>query len=190
VTPFEELETGGVVLLSTDTLPGLHSLASHPDAAEALRRCKGSPVGRPFLLLFADLESVLRHGAPRSERQLAELRLAWPGPLTALLVPKAETPPSWIHEGRSMAARVPAHPELRAVLARLGAPLFSTSVNRAGETPATSMAEARRRFPSLAVLLDAGSEGPAEASTLVDLTCDPARVLREGAAPWPPQGAA
>lgn len=190
MSALQVLRDGGVVLLATDTLPGLHALATHPDAAEALRRTKDSPPGRPFLLLFDELDSVLRYGEPGSRSHLAELRRAWPGTLTALLNPTPMAPESWTLDGDSLAARVPAREELRALIADLGAPLFSTSANRAGEDPARTLVEAAARFQDLPVLFkdEAGADGAA--STLVDLTGREPLLLREGSAPWPPVGSA
>ncbi len=186
----EVLRKGGVVLLATDTLPGLHALATHPGAAEALRASKDSPPGRPFLLLFHDLESVLRYGEPGSTSHLGALRRAWPGPLTALLNPTPMTPDAWTLDGDSLAARVPARQDLRDLIAELGSPLFSTSANRAGEEPARTLDEAAARFQDLPVLLRDDPEAGGSASTLVDLTGRQALVLREGSAPWPPTRAA
>jgi L-threonylcarbamoyladenylate synthase len=190
VSGLEVLRRGGVVLLATDTLPGLHALATHPGAAEALRSCKQSPPDRPFLLLFSSLDEVLRYGEPGSTRHLAALRRAWPGPVTALLNPTPLTPDSWTLDGDSLAARVPAREELRALIEELDAPLFSTSANHAGEEPARSMDEAASRFPEIPLLLSGEDGVEVEASTLVDLTGEEALVLRQGTAVWPPSGAA
>ncbi len=181
----ETLRAGKVVLLDTDTLPGLHALASGKGATRKLRDLKGSPQGRPFLLLFACLEDVLRYAHPPQEDRLALLRRAWPGPLTALLGPSERALPEWVAKEGSIAARVPACAPLRSLLAELGAPLFSTSANRAGESPATSLQEASARFPQLAAF-SLGDASPGVASTLVDLRGETVEILRRGHAPWPP----
>ncbi len=181
----ETLRAGKVVLLDTDTLPGLHALATLPGAAQSLRELKGSVDRRPFLLLFPSLEAVLRHAARPKEEFLDLLRRTWPGALTVLLSPKESAPPQWIAEGGSIAARVPACAPLRALLEELDAPLFSTSANRAGEAPAESLEEAQRRFPQLASFA-LGEVSPGVASTLVDLRGEHPELLRSGYLAWPP----
>lgn len=181
--PVSELRAGNIVILDTDTLPGLHGLAALPSTAQKLTETKGAAEGRPYLLLFADADSVFRWARPRAESDRPALRLAWPGPLTALLIPTDDAPAHWGRDGK-LAARVPASPELRRLLVEVGGPLFSTSANRAGEPPATTVSEARTRFPGLAGF-QLGNEGGSSASTLVDLTCHPGKVLRPGPAPWP-----
>ena len=56
-------------------------------------------------------------------------------------------------EHDSVAVRLTAHPLLRALCARWGGPLVSTSANRAGQPPALSVSELRLRFgPELTVV--------------------------------------
>lgn len=181
----ETLRTGQVVLLDTDTLPGLHALATLPAAAQSLRELKGSAAGRPFLLLFHSLEAVLRYALPPEDEKLELLRRSWPAALTVLLSPRANAPEQWVAEGGSLAARVPGCSPLRALLEELDAPLFSTSANRAGEAPATSLKEASARFPQLESFA-LGEPSPGVASTLVDLRGDRSELLRQGELLWPP----
>jgi L-threonylcarbamoyladenylate synthase len=181
----ERLKAGEVVLLNTETLPGLHAIATLETSAPALSDLKGSVEGRPFLLLFDSVEAVLRHGSPADPYDADRLERTWPGPLTALLGPRPSTPPGWVHEGKTFAARVPESPALRALLSELGAPLFSTSANRAGEDPALSLDEARAAFPALPAF-DLGIVPLGAASTVVDLSVSPGEILRPGAVAWPP----
>lgn len=173
------LTRGEVVILDTDTLPGLHALATSDGAAARLAALKGHPPDRPYLLLVPTAEAAFRLGRAATEAQEARLRGLWPAPLTALLRPADDTPPAWAHEGRSVAVRVPALSALRRLLEALGGPLFSTSVNRAGESPAPDLDAARAAFPDLH-FLDFGEGGVGAASTIVDCTGEPARIVRAG----------
>jgi tRNA A37 threonylcarbamoyladenosine synthetase subunit TsaC/SUA5/YrdC len=57
-----------------------------------------------------------------------------------------------------------------------------SSANRTGLPPATDAAEAARQLgTAVSVYLDGGPSGEAVPSTIVDLTGDTPRVLREGA---------
>ncbi len=186
VEVLERVGAGEVVLLNTETLPGLHALAREPSSVDRLVACKGSVPGRPFLLLFDSLDAVLRHGEPVDPSDVDRLERAWPGPLTALLPPRRSTPDHWVHQGKTIAARVPDSPALRELLAQLEGPLFSTSANRAGEDPATSLEEARARFPELGAW-DLGIIPLGTASTVVDLSRSPGEILRPVAVAWPPR---
>jgi L-threonylcarbamoyladenylate synthase len=179
------LRAGEAVLLSVDTVVGIHALSAAPGGLEALRARKAAPADRPFLLLFASIEDVLRFGRPAPAFE-AQLRSAWPGPLTALLRPTEAAPRAWSAPGGLLAARVPALSALCALIAELGAPLWSSSANRSGEAPAVDLDAARAQFPDLVWADFAGRTEAIQPSTLVDLSGPQARVLRRGAAPWPP----
>lgn len=182
----EALRRGELVLLNTDSLPGLHALATDPTAPARLAAQKGSPPGRPFLLLFGRAQDALAVGSCADPADESLLRRAWPGPLTALLRPREGCPPHWVDPDKgTVAARVPAPAALRDFLLSLPGPLFSTSANRAGEDPTTRLGAAAEVFPDL-VADDLGLEPVGQASTLVDLSRPGGVVLREGPTRWPP----
>jgi tRNA A37 threonylcarbamoyladenosine synthetase subunit TsaC/SUA5/YrdC len=74
---------------------------------------------------------------------------------------------------------VPAHRELLALLERSG-PLASTSANRHGEPPATSAAAVRSQFGHQVPVIVEGGSPAGEASTIIDCSVTPPRVLRQG----------
>ena len=121
---------------------------------------------------------------------VAYARRCWPGPHT-LVLPRSETAPRNVGgEGGTVACRVPAVPGLRALVAGAGGPLVSTSANRAGEAARVSLAAAAElfgdRIDAVLELEWDGTAGPGVASTLLDLTGWPPRILRDGPSPPPP----
>ena len=185
MTPANRLRAGEVVLLDTDTLPGLHALALLPASSEALRQLKGASDDRPFLLLFESSDQAFRYGSCAAASDTELLRQFWPGPITAVLTPSAIALPDWIGPDGGIAVRVPAARDLLSILGRCGGPLYSTSANRHGEAAATTLEEASRRFPELHAYAS-GDASSGEPSTVVDLRISPPRVLRQGACGWPP----
>jgi tRNA A37 threonylcarbamoyladenosine synthetase subunit TsaC/SUA5/YrdC len=86
--------------------------------------------------------------------------------------------------GDTLAVRIPGHALLRAVLYRTG-PVTGTSANRHGQAPCSTVDQALESLigaPDLA--LDGGRTTGDRPSTLVDLSGDEPRVLREGAFDW------
>ena len=159
------LRAGGVALLPTDTIYGLHALATNDQAAARIRSMKDRGDDKPFVIIASSVEQLEKLGATIPDA----LRNIWPAPLTAILA-SGET---------TIAARVPDLPWLRALLDRTG-PLVSTSANRSGEPPITTPEMlADDLLAVLDALLDAGPrEG--QPSTIVDFTGDEPRVVREG----------
>jgi len=180
------LRGGDVILMDTDTLPGLHALATVPGAAGRITGLKGYRPESAYLLLVESAEEALGLGGPATEAQAGQLREVWPAPLTALLIPAPATPAEWTRAGRSIGVRVPAVPELRDFLAELGGPLLSTSANRAGEPAATDLVTASLCFPDLGVL-ELGTEPAGTNSTIVDYTVNPANLVRAGIVAFDPE---
>lgn len=180
------LRRGGVAGVPTDTVYGI---ACRPDDGAALDRVyaiKRRPEGLEVGLLAAaagDLE-------PLASMTPAARRLAaahWPGALSLVVPAVPERGLAVPRRGRSLMVRVPDHPLLRELLRRTG-PLAVTSANRHGEPPCATAAEVAARLDGeLDALLD-GGHGGGRASTIIDCTQDPPRVLRAGPLTLPELG--
>jgi L-threonylcarbamoyladenylate synthase len=159
------LRGGGVALLPTDTIYGLHALASDEGAIARIKTLKGRGEDKPFVIIASSIDQLRGLGATVPHA----LGIVWPAPLTAVLACGETT----------IAARVPDLGWLRALLERTG-PLVSTSANRSGEAPITTPEMlARDLQQGLDALLDQGlREG--KPSMIVDFTGDTPRVVREG----------
>jgi len=172
------LAAGEVVLLETDTLPGLHARLDRPAALAAIAERKGRAAGKPLLVLAGSLEAALALTAPLAAATRDYLTRCWPGPITAVLPAIAGLPAAVAPKG-TVAVRVPEAVALRDLLVVTG-PLASTSANRSGEPPALELADAIARFPGLAVWRDLAGATAGAASALVDLTGPRPRLLRAG----------
>ena len=159
------LNAGGVALLPTDTIYGLHAAAANDRAVARIAAIKDRPGDKPFVIIAASIDQLRARGVAVPEL----LETIWPAPLTAILT-SGET---------TIAARVPDLAWLRALLTRTG-PLVSTSANRSGEAPITSPEMVTSDINNdLDALLD---QGPREGkpSTIVDFTGSEPRLIREG----------
>jgi L-threonylcarbamoyladenylate synthase len=159
------LKAGGVALLPTDTIYGLHAITTNEQAVARIAAMKQRPGDKRFVIIAASIDQLRDLGVAVPEL----LSNIWPAPLTAILA-SGET---------TVAARIPDLGWLRALLTRTG-PLISTSANRSGEAPITSpeMLNADVQNDLDAVL----DQGPREGkpSTIVDLTGTEPRLIREG----------
>jgi L-threonylcarbamoyladenylate synthase len=178
------LDRGGVVLLPTDTLPGLHARVDRPAALARLAELKGRTEAKPLLVLAGSVAAVGRVAAPLTPRQEAYARRCWPGPFSLILTAAPGLAAAARGPGGTVAVRVPRPEALRKLLTAVGVPLASTSANRAGQAPAADLAAATALFAGLVDgACDPGdppAPGNSRPSTLIDLTVWPPRVLREG----------
>lgn len=176
------LRAGGLVAFPTETFYGLGAAARLAPAVRRVFEVKGRPESRPLLVLVDSIAMVARVAGsipPAAEPLMAR---HWPGPLT-LIVPARPTIPEVLTAGTgTIGVRVPAHPVARALVAALGEPVTAPSANPSGAPPATTAAAVLEYFEGLIeVVIDAGPTPGGEPSTVVDVTVDPPRILRQGA---------
>ena len=129
-------------------LEGVWGLACDPfDAAAVARvlRIKRRPVAKGLIVIGAFADVFASELAGLSSDARAAVVASWPGAET-WVVPNQEFP-AWITGGLdTVAIRVPAHAQARALAARFGGPLVSTSANLSGWPPARAELTARRHF--------------------------------------------
>lgn len=173
----QTLLAGGVVILPTDTIYGLHARATDPGAVARLFRIKAREDRKPFVVLCDTLEGLSELGVSVNGPQRQFLSSVWPAPLTVIL-PLAAPIAASAGAG-SLAVRIPALSGLRGLIARTG-PLASTSVNRSGEPPVLDIGRLGAGFlKGVAGVADAGPlEG--RPSTVLDFTASVPRVVRQG----------
>jgi L-threonylcarbamoyladenylate synthase len=176
----EALLGGGVVVVPTDTVYGLAALPGDAAAIGRVFDLKGRAHDTPMAVLCADVRQAVGLVDPERAAEVQQVgERWWPGPLTLVC---GRRPGVEVHLGEpttTIGLRVPDHPLLRAVAARVG-PVAATSANRHGEPTAVTAEEALLDFADgVDLVVD---EGPIEgrASTVVDTTRTPWHVLREG----------
>lgn len=177
------LRAGDLLVYPTDTLYALGGVALRPGVAERVRAAKGREAAKPLPLVAGDREQA---GALVEEwSETAELlaRRFWPGPLTLVARAASGLPAAVTAGGTTVAIRVPGLALTRALCLGAG-PLLSTSANRSGEAPALSCEAALRAVgEAVSLALDVGPLVSAP-STLVDVSGERARLIREGAIAW------
>jgi L-threonylcarbamoyladenylate synthase len=177
----EAVRRGELVIFPTETVYGLACDALNDLAVKSLIEAKGRRSGHPLPVQIVDaagLDAVASQ-VPQAARLLAEK--FWPGPLT-LVVPKNERISDMVSGGlASVGIRVPDHPVALALLRELGSPIVATSANLTGnDAPADSETAISEVGLSVSVVLDSGPCRLGRASTVVDTTVVPPRILRLG----------
>lgn len=176
------LKGGGVVAIPTDTLYGLAADALNEKAIERVFSIKGRSKGMALPLLLANADDIVKWAAEIPDIAWPLIRRFWPGALT-LVLKKAEAISDAVSGGlNTIALRVPNHQVPRAIARGLGAPITGTSANRSGSPGLTTAEAVRRKFGSeVDLVIDAGETSEGLASTVLDLSGDQPRILREGA---------
>ena len=169
----ELLREGAVVAFPTDTVYGVGVAASRADRLEALFALKRRPLDRRIPMLVAGLDQAVEHGATVDDRARALSSRFWPGALTIVLP---------FGDG-TQAFRAPDHAVALALIGAAG-PLLATSANLSDQPDTLGADEVLIAFATqqdeLPAVVDGGPVPGGVASTVVDLSVTPARILRDG----------
>ncbi len=178
------LRAGRLVAYPTETFYGLGADPLSAAAVERVFRAKGRPERMALPLIAAD-EAAVRlcvREFSAAARKLADA--FWPGALTLILPAADALPPLLLGGGRTVGVRISPHPIAAALARATGTPIVATSANRSGgPAPATAQEVEAAMGEEVDLVLDGGPTRGGLASTVLDLTVDPPRVVRAGALP-------
>jgi tRNA threonylcarbamoyl adenosine modification protein (Sua5/YciO/YrdC/YwlC family) len=171
---------GSLVVMPTDTVYGIGADAFDSEAVSALLSAKGRGRDMPVPVLVGSWHTIegLVYSVPHTAREL--IRAFWPGALS-LVVRQAPSLQWDLGDAQgTVMVRMPLHPVAIEVLREVG-PMAVSSANISGRPAAVTAQEARDQLgDQVEVYLDAGPSQQQTASTIVDLTGDHPRVLRQG----------
>jgi len=175
------LRDGGLVAFPTETFYGLGAAALDAAAVRRVFAVKGRPEAKPLLVLVDTPDRVAELVAEIPPRARALMARHWPGPLTLVMRARPELPEALTAGTGTIGVRLSPHPVARGLAAALGGPVTAPSANPSGAAPPTTAAEVLAYFPdALPLVLDGGPTPGGPASTVVDVTVDPPRILRAG----------
>lgn len=175
------VKRGGLVVLPVEASYAIATDPFRPDGVAALLASKGRGPETPVPVMVpsaATLDGILERVGP----DVAALtRAFWPGPLT--IVARAARSLSWELGGTpgTVSVRMPLHPVALELLRRAGL-LAVLAANGAGMPPPVRCGDALDQLDGIIeVALDAGQRSDLVPSSIVDLTGDVPRLVREGA---------
>lgn len=175
------LAQSGLVAFPTETFYGLGAAALDAAAVQRVFTLKGRPAARPLLVLVDGLAMAERI-AEVPERAHALIAKHWPGALTLVFRARPVVPDAVGGGTGTIGIRFSPHPVAAGLVAAFGAPITAPSANPTGLAPPVSAADVRAHFgDAIDVVLDGGETTGGLASTVLDVTTDPPRVVRAGA---------
>jgi L-threonylcarbamoyladenylate synthase len=180
----EAVQRGDLVVLPTDTVYGIGADAFKSWSVTALLDAKGRGRQMPPPVLIGSRRTVdgLVYSLPGVAHELMDA--FWPGALTIVVEHAPSLQWDLGDTDGTVALRMPLHPVALEVLRATG-PMAVSSANRSGRPPAHTAAEAMDQLGySVSVYLEAGPAPDTVPSTIVDVTCEPPRILRAGAIPF------
>lgn len=178
------LQQGGLVAYPTDTVYGLGCDTTNAAAVRRIFEIKRRPLDDPLPILIADMTQLRELVETIPAVAVPLMQRFWPGALTLIFRRGRRAPPVVSGGRETVAVRLPNHPIPRSLIRGSGRPIVGTSANIHGEpSPATAQQVIFGLGDRVDLILDGGRTPLSRESTVVDLTQDPPRVVREGAIP-------
>lgn len=175
------IAAGGVIAYRTDTFYGLGADPFNADAVGKIRSLKGREESKPILILISSKVEVDRFVQKRTKLFDHVANKLWPGPITLVGEARPELPDELTAGSKTIGVRW-ADDVVNILVDSCGGALTATSANPSGSEPARSAEEVRAYFSTaLDLIVDGGSVAAGEPSTVLDLSGDTPKLIREGA---------
>ncbi len=177
------LERGGVCVIPTETGYGLAASIDEIRALERIYRIKKRPPDKPLLILVEKIEQAPVNWCCILECARRVMDRFWPGPVTLLLPAEKNLPYPLTGATGRIGVRIPGHPAALELVRAVGRPVTATSANISGKKLPKSVEEVKRQLHEVVpdYFLDSGPVPSGPASTIVDVTVEPPKIIRAGA---------
>ena len=179
------LRDGGLLGIPTETVYGLAANGLDEKAVKRIFEAKGRPQDNPLILTIPGQQWLPRYCKDIPPLAYVLARKFWPGPLTMILKCRTDVVPSIITAGLdTVAMRCPNHPVTLAIIREAGIPVAAPSANTSGRPSCTTAQDVLEDMDGkIEGVVDGGPCTVGVESTILDLTCDPPRLLRPGGLP-------
>lgn len=178
----EVLQKGGLVIYPTDTVYGLGCDITNIKALERIAQIKGIKLEKAnFSFVCEDLSNLSDYVKQIDTTTFKILKRALPGAYTFIL-PGSKNLPNPFKKRKTVGIRVPDNSIALALVSTLGNPIVSTSIRDEDDIiEYTSDPELiYEKWGNIVDIVIDGGYGGNEASTIIDLSDDPPKVVREG----------
>lgn len=184
------LDDGGLVGIPTETVYGLAADAENQEAVQSIYKAKNRPSNHPLIVHLANAKAIPRWVSDFNEDAKKLTDTFWPGPLTIILK-KSDVAKDFVTGGQdTVALRCPSHPIAHCLLEIFdrgqGKGLAAPSANSFGRISPSTAQHVRddlgeKPEGKVDLIIDGGPCEVGIESTILDLSGDTPRILREGA---------
>jgi len=178
----EILAEGGIIVYPTETFYGLGADATNEKAIKKIFAVKGRDFKNPISLIISKPEDIYPLVQDITESAEKLMAAFWPGALTIVFAASDKVSSMLTAGTGKIGLRISSHPIANAITQKLKRPLTATSANLSG-VPECSMASdvISQIGNKIDAILDWGKTPGNKPSTIIDVTCNPPAILREGA---------
>lgn len=175
------VENDGTIIYPTETFYALGCAADNPIAVNKVYKLKNRKRTMPLLVLVDDWEMLLAYTGNIHKAHVEMLRKHWPGPLTAILPQKGGLAKELNINSDFLGFRMTSSKIAKELIRLVGVPLVGTSANISSQKETNEIGTALKTFgDSVEIFVDGGKTPGIKPSTLVDMTKESYKVVREG----------
>lgn len=171
--------TGKIFIYPTDTIYGLGGNPFNREAVRRINDIKGRDKSKQFIWLVSDLDVIMNYAEINYESHLQFLKSIYPASVSVILNLNKKTIDSVSYN--SAAFRIPDQNFCTMLLSGINLPLISTSVNKSGQNALNDYNAIEKEFSEdVDALFYTKSKIKPIASTIIDLTAEKPKLIREG----------
>jgi L-threonylcarbamoyladenylate synthase len=177
----ETLKKGGIIAYPTETFYGLGVKFDIEDSLKRLFEIKKRPEEKAIPLIIGNKELLHTLTSSINNKAMVLINRFWPGPLT-LIFSARDNLSDYITAGTcTIAVRIPGESFALQLAKAAGFPITATSANPSGMPPALNVETVTKYFgDKIDLIIDGGHSPGGSPSTIVDVTGDDIKIVREG----------
>jgi L-threonylcarbamoyladenylate synthase len=172
---------GGVIAYPTETFYGLGADATNEQAVKKIYKIKGRKFKNPISIIIGRTENLYPLVESVSPAAQKLIQAFWPGALTIIFKASNGVSPVLTAGTGKIGVRVSGSNAAQVIAQKLGHPLTATSANLSGKPECSRASEVAKQIGNkIDAIVDFGPTIGDKVSTIIDVTCDPPEILREG----------
>lgn len=176
------LHKGGIIIFPTDTAMGIGCRIDRPDAVDRLFALRKRPVSQAMPMLVDSIHMALAYLDAPSDIVRRLMSMYWPGALTIVAPCKKKLIHSPIRgDGETIGVRMPDHQTILTIIKEGDVPILGSSANFHGDPTPYTISDLNPKLVHLVDYVVPGECTIKQASTVVDCSVDPFKIIRQGA---------
>jgi L-threonylcarbamoyladenylate synthase len=176
------IKDGGIVIFPTDTAFGIGCRIDNESSIKKLFALRRRPETKATPVLASSLQMLEPYIKPVNEDVIEKLmKPFWPGGLTIVLQCYEEKIPQMVRSDDTLGVRVPNHLTTLKIIDAVGVPIIGTSANFPGSPTPYHFEDLDPELVKLVDYVVPGETFTKVASTVIDVTQKPWKILRQGA---------